>query len=91
MDPKHLPEIRRELRRQLYLRRAGVMQADWITPKVKNRTGLPVTDAVILAELVYLIKKNHVAASPDPDGGSVIFYELTPDGINFCEANELTD
>lgn len=91
MDVDLLPEVRREIRRALYLRRAGVHKATHIKYSVNHRAQLSLTEAEVKTELKYLSDKGHVKSHEDPDGGTVLLYELTPDGINFCEANDLVD
>lgn len=91
MDPDELPTIRRALLRALYVRREAALTVSFLTQTVRRKTGLDLTDPLISTELQFLADSGWVTSTGDGMGGSLRYHSLTPDGVRYCEANQLTD
>lgn len=83
-------DLRRELLRALYLRRAGCFTARFLATTINRQCGTDFTEAAVKTELIFLESKGWTTGAPD-ELGSTIRHGLTADGILFCERNDLTD
>lgn len=82
-------DLRRELLRALYLRRAGSFTAHFLATTINRRCGTEYTEHEVRAELKFSESRGWTVGAPD-ELGSTIRHELTADGILFCERNDLT-
>ena len=83
-------DLRREILRALYLRRAAALSSGHLATILTRKTGEPVTPGETLNEIKFLTGMSFVEAVTDPLG-STTNHNLTPDGLLYCERNDLTD
>lgn len=83
-------DLRRELLRQLYLRRAGAFAARFLATTINRLFGTDYSDDQVKTELGFLESMGFTQHQPD-ELGSTIRHSLTAAGVLYCERNDLTD
>ena len=83
-------DLRREILRALYQRRAAALSAGHLSTILTRKTGDRVTTDQVNVELKFLDGHALTESHPDPLG-SVVYHSLSKDGILYCERHDLTD
>ena len=88
--PPDPADLRREILRALYLRRAAALSAGHLSTILSRRTGDKVTADQVNVEIKFLTGLKFTEANDDPMG-STVYHSLSTAGILHCERNDLTD
>ncbi len=83
-------DLRREILRALYQRRAAALSAGHLSTIVSRKTGDKISAAQINDEIKFLTGLKYTETNEDPLGSSV-YHSLTPAGVLYCERNDLAD
>lgn len=83
-------DLRREILRALYQRRAAALSAGHLSTILSRRTGDRITPDQVNVELKFLTGRKLTEANEDPMG-SAVYHSLSAEGILYCERNDLAD
>lgn len=81
-------ELRQQLLRALYLRRAGAFTARFLSHTLNHRNGTSHTEGEVTTELAFLESKGLTTSEVD-ELGSNIRHLLTATGTLYCERHDL--